>query len=66
MSFFDGIKERKSTWQKLADSMTCGLCDNITTRHSQFSCGVCGRMLCDKCGIKPGRCKDHPKEIDVT
>ncbi len=50
-------------WQKMADSMFCGLCGNITTRHSEFSCSSCGRMLCDKCG---DRCKDHPKETDET
>lgn len=49
--------------KELAKAITCGNCGETTTIESEHYCGKCGRVLCEECGKKYGRCKDHPKTI---
>ena len=50
-----------SLYQKLADACMCGLCNEIdATRMSEYTCSVCGRIICKRCYMRWGRCKDHP------
>ena len=53
------ISEREGLWQEMADTMTCGKCGCGISRHSEYSCKLCGRMLCDNCGTRWELCKDH-------
>jgi hypothetical protein len=52
--------EMRETYQKIADSCICGLCNKEdATRMSEYTCTVCGRILCEGCWLRWGVCKDH-------
>jgi len=49
----------KSFYEQLSNTMTCGGCDALISRNSDYSCNTCGRMLCSSCSKRWKLCKDH-------
>jgi hypothetical protein len=58
-NWVEGIEKHKELWETMAKTMSCGNCGCTTTVESKYVCKTCGRMLCDRCGIGWGLCKDH-------
>lgn len=52
------LTDNKELWKDLSQTLGCGGCPTLIKVDTEYTCNVCGRMICENC---KNLCKFHRK-----